>query len=174
MRSAAATATKSAGEPVAGDGHPASRITISGIERLDTFPLRDAENETCWFYPTEDGAYLSWENQRRLELQPGVLAEQPLQAQPVPYQRPDLHVLWSLMADDRALTCVGLTYGRRRIDWPVVAVVPEACATWTSFSLDSMAEAQYCELASCTVFAQDVFARHFGQDGPGAVPGAVG
>ena len=57
------------------------------------------------------------------------------------------------MADNHSLTCVGLTYGRRRIDWPVVAAVPEACATWTSFSLDSMAEAQYCELASCTVFA---------------------
>ncbi|MEA5423948.1 hypothetical protein [Synechococcus sp. CCY9202] len=150
--------------PVPGDGHPASRMSISGVERLDAFPLRDAENETCWFYPTEDGAYLSWENQRRLELLPGVMAEQPLQTQPIPYQRPDLHVLWSLMADDRSLTCVGLTYGRRRIDWLVVAAVPEACATWTSFSLDSMAEAQYCELASCTVFAQD---------GPGAVPGAV-
>ena len=61
---------------------------MSGVERLDAFPLRDAENETCWFYPTEDGAYLSWENQRRLELLPGVMAEQPLQTQPIPLPTP--------------------------------------------------------------------------------------
>jgi hypothetical protein len=132
--------------------HPARRLAIERISCLDRFPLREADNETCWFYPTENGDYLCWENQRRLELLPGFPAEPNLQQDPIRYQRSDLRVLWSLMADDQALTCVGLTYQRRRIEWPVFGSDPEPFATWTAFRVDSMAEATYRELASITVF----------------------
>ena len=56
------------------------------------------------------------------------------------------------MADDQALTCVGLTYQRRRIEWPVTATDPEPFATWTSFRVDSMADDNYREISSITVF----------------------
>ncbi len=139
--------------PVA-SGHPADQLEVETITRLDHFPLREADNETCWFYPTENGDYICWENQRRLELRPGYPAEHGVQEDPVPYERRDLQVLWSLMADDQALTCVGLTYQRRRIEWPVVGASPEPFATWTSFRVDTMAEETYREHASITVFPQ--------------------
>jgi hypothetical protein len=61
-------------------------------------------------------------------------------------------VLWSLMADDHALTCVGLTWRRQRIAWPLVSEVQEKLATWTEFTIDSMAETSYQELNSTTLF----------------------
>jgi hypothetical protein len=143
------------GEELPGmSGHPADRLRIERIRCLDRFPLKEADNETCWFYPTDNGDYLCWENQRRLELMPGYPAESRVQEEPVRYRRSDLRVLWSLMADDQALTCVGLTYQRRRIEWPVVCCQPEPFATWTSFRVDSMAEETYRELANITVFPQ--------------------
>ena len=120
---------------------------------LDRFPLREAENETCWFYPTEDGRYLGWENQRRIETLPGFLPEKPFQDDAINYERGAVHVLWSLMADDLALTCVGLTFRGRRIEWPVISAQPEPFATWTGFQVDSGAESTYQENASITVFA---------------------
>jgi hypothetical protein len=125
---------------------------LDSIRSLDRFPLREAENETCWFYPTDNGTYLCWENRRHLELLPGFLPERTSQEEPIAYDRADVHLLWSLMADDEALTCVGLTYRRQRIDWPVVVAEPEACATWTSFLVDSMADRSYQEIDSVTVF----------------------
>jgi hypothetical protein len=119
---------------------------------LDRFPLREAENETCWFYPTEDGRYLSWECQRSLDLAPGRLVEGASISSPANYERSEVHVLWSLMADDEALTCVGLTYRRRRIDWAVQASRSEPCATWASFAVDAMADPPFQPLASSTVF----------------------
>jgi hypothetical protein len=119
---------------------------------IDRFPLREAENETCWFYPTEDGHYLSWECQRSLDLAPGRLVEAASFSSPEDYQRADVHVLWSLMADDEALTCVGLTYRRRRIDWAVNASRSEPCATWAAFRVDAMADPPFQALASTTVF----------------------
>jgi hypothetical protein len=133
-------------------GHPADRLGIETIRCLDQFSLRDADNETCWFYPTENGDYLCWENQRTLELSPGYPADPCIQQAKIPYERSDLRLLWSLMADDQALTCVGLTYQRRRIEWPVVATDQEPFATWTSFRIDSMAEDTYLETSSITVF----------------------
>jgi len=56
------------------------------------------------------------------------------------------------MADDQALTCVGLTYQKRRIEWPIAASNPEPLATWTAFRVDAMADDTYRELASITVF----------------------
>lgn len=128
------------------------QLEIDSIECLDCYPLQDAANETCWFYPTDNGRYLSWENRRRIELLPGHLPDRPPQPQPFPYSHGDVHVLWSLMADDLALTCVGLTYRRQRIEWPLVAGAEENLATWTEFQVDSMAESSYYELNSSTVF----------------------
>lgn len=132
--------------------HPAHRLSIDRISSLDQFPLRDADNETCWFYPTDNGDYFCWENRRRLQLMPGYPAERSIQDETIAYQRSDMRLLWSLMADDQALTCVGLTYQRRRIEWPIAASNPEPFATWTSFRIDSMADNTYSETASITVF----------------------
>jgi hypothetical protein len=129
-----------------------SEPETSSIRSLDRFPLREAENETCWFYPTDNGTYLCWENRRSLSLLPGFLPERTGQEEPIAYDRADVHVLWSLMADDEALTCVGLTYRRQRIDWSLVAAAPEPCATWTCFRVDTMAERSYQEIDSVTVF----------------------
>ncbi len=133
-------------------GHPADRLGIETIRCLDQFSLREADNETCWFYPTENGDYFCWENQRSLGLSPGYPADPCIQQGKIPYERSDLRLLWSLMADDQALTCVGLTYQRRRIEWPVVAADPEPFATWTSFRVDTMADDNYREMSSITVF----------------------
>ncbi|KAF0654634.1 hypothetical protein L107_02969 [Cyanobium sp. Copco_Reservoir_LC18] len=133
-------------------GHPAEALAIALVRCLDQFSLKEADNETCWFYPTENGDYLCWENQRALELPPGYPADACLQEGPVPYQRSDLQLLWSLMADDQALTCVGLTYQKRRIEWPVAASDPEPFATWTAFQVDAMADDTYREMANITVF----------------------
>ena len=135
--------------------HPLQCILNPSLRRLDHFALRDAENETCWFYPTDDGTYLSWENQRRVQSWPGFLPERPLHDGPMDYQRSAVHVLWSLMADDLALTCVGLTYQGRRIEFPMHSSDPEPFATWTSFCVDSSAESSYRETASITVFSGD-------------------
>lgn len=126
-------------------------------QELDRFPLREAENETCWFYPTEDGRYLSWECQHSLELAPGRLVEASQASGPDGYVRSEVHVLWSLMADDEALTCVGLTYRRRRIEWRVSASRSEACATWGLFLVDAMADPSFQPLASTTVFRKPPF-----------------
>jgi hypothetical protein len=56
------------------------------------------------------------------------------------------------MADDLALTCVGLTWRRQRIAWPLVSDLRERLATWTEFKIDSMAETSYQELNSTTLF----------------------
>jgi hypothetical protein len=139
-------------ERVPSGGHPAEHLVIETIRCLDQFPLREADNETCWFYPTENGAFLCWENQRGLELAPGYPADAGLQEGPFPYQRSDLQLLWSLMADDQSLTCVGLTYRKRRIEWPIAASDPEPFATWTAFRVDAMADDTYREMAAITVF----------------------
>ena len=73
---------------------------------------------------------------------------------PIAYDRGEVHVLWSLMADDAALTCVGLTYQRRRIEWPLTQRTPEPSATWTSFEVDTMADPSYLERARISVFPQ--------------------
>ncbi len=135
--------------------HPASGLPIRSIRCLDRFALRDAENETCWFYPTEPGTYLSWENRCRLRTEPGFLPEIPPQDNPSEYRRDHIHVLWSLMADDRALTCVGLTYAKRRIEWPLLRSEAEECATWTAFRIDPMAEESFEELSCISVFGAD-------------------
>jgi hypothetical protein len=104
---------------------------------LDCLALRDLGSETCWFYPTHDGTYLSWQRAQRLLLGPGRIAEAPSELLEQPYGRHQLRLLWSLFADDTSLTCVGLTYGGQRIDWPILSSDPEAVATWSRFHVDS-------------------------------------
>ncbi len=135
--------------------HRSSGLTIRSMRCLDRFALRDAENETCWFYPTEPGSYLSWESRCQLRSEPGFLPEIPRQDSASDYRRDHIHVLWSLMADDRALTCVGLTYAKRRIEWPLLRSEPEECATWTAVRIDPMAEESYEELTSISVFGAE-------------------
>lgn len=134
---------------------PGLKLEVESVVCLDRYPLQEAANETCWFYPTDNGRYLAWENRKRIETFPGHLPDRPPQPTPFPYSHGDVHVLWSLMADDLALTCVGLTYRRQRIEWPVVAEVQESLSTWTEFQVDSMAETSYVELNSATVFRSE-------------------
>lgn len=110
-------------------------------QQIDHFPLREARNESCWFYPTHDGHYLSW--RRELELRLGVgriaSADSGLQSEEESqaFDRDHIALLWSLLGDDSHLTCVGLTYGGRRIDWPLQTSQWAASATWCNFSVDS-------------------------------------
>lgn len=134
---------------------PGVPLEVESITCVDRYPLQEAANETCWFYPTDNGRYLAWENRRRIHTLPGHLPDRAPQSTPVPYEHGDVHLLWSLMADDLALTCVGLTCRRQRIEWPVVGEVKENLSTWTEFQVDSMAESSYRELDSVTVFAAD-------------------
>jgi hypothetical protein len=129
-------------------------LQVQQVKLLDRFPLAEAANETCWFYPTDNGSYLCWENQTGLTLAPGWLPEQGGQEAPIAYDRGEVHVLWSLMADDEALTCVGLTYQRRRIEWPRLEGSPAPSATWISFEVDTMADPSYVERARISVFPQ--------------------
>jgi len=39
-------------------------------------------------------------------------------------------MLWSLLGDDASLTCVGLTYGGQRLEWPPQSLSSEPMATW--------------------------------------------
>jgi hypothetical protein len=106
----------------------------------DRVALRELSNATCWFYPTHDGSFLSWERGLHLNLQPGSIADCPGELSSAPYERGRISVLWSLLGDDASLTCVGLTYGGQRVDWPFRTLRPEPMATWGRFRVDSMAD----------------------------------
>jgi hypothetical protein len=132
--------------------YPPQALDIESVECLDQFLLRDANNETCWFYPTEDGRYLSWKNRSRITLQPGFLSDTVSEDESHDYQRSKILLLWSLMADDQSLTCVGLTYKKRRIEWPLLKVELEPLATWRSFRVDYSSETGHVEESCITVF----------------------
>ncbi|MFN9056775.1 MAG: hypothetical protein ACK5W5_07320 [Cyanobacteriota bacterium] len=142
-------------EGESGGKQPGLQLHVDSVQCLDCYPLQDAANETCWFYPTENGRYLAWENRRTIQTLPGYLPDRPPQTSPMAYSHGDVHVLWSLMADDVALTCVGLSWRRQRIEWPLQAELPENLSNWTEFEVDSMAESSYRELNSTTVFQLD-------------------
>ena len=113
------------------------------LHRLDSFPLSEARNESCWFYPTHDGHDLSWQRELHVTLEPGRIAEPAPDASAAiasGYSREAIALLWSLLADDPTLTCVGLTYAGRRIDWPLCHSRWAASATWSSFSVDGSRE----------------------------------
>jgi hypothetical protein len=120
--------------------YQASPALPSHWQRLDCFPLSEARNESCWFYPTHDGHYLSWQRQLQVNLAPGQVAEpapESAAATTEDYSREAIALLWSLLADDTSLTCVGLTYAGRRIDWPLSHSQWAPSASWCSFSVES-------------------------------------
>ena len=120
----------------AGDG-----ASPDPIESLASLPLAAIENETCWFYPTENGPYLSWQSQRPRTFLPGRLPDGDLSSPAERFDPAELRLLWSLLADDQAMTCVGLTYRGRRIEWPLQALTvesQEAASVWTWFELDDL------------------------------------
>lgn len=119
---------------------------------LDAVPLKQLTNETCWFYPTEDGHYLASERACSVRFGPGRLAEALPISQAWSYDRGDLRLLWSLMADDEDLSCVGLTYQRRRIEFPRQSEVPAASATWSSFRVDGMADPSFQRLSTISTY----------------------
>ena len=132
---------------------PAQQLCIEQITCLDKLPLSDVNNDTCWFYPTEDGEYLSWESHQCITTEPGYLADGNHLDDPHQYERGHLNLLWSLMAKDKDLTCVGLTYMNRRIEWPMQITDKKRSANWISFRADSLAENSYSELSRITVFS---------------------
>ncbi|MEB3243329.1 MAG: hypothetical protein VKO44_06790 [Cyanobacteriota bacterium] len=136
-------------------GLPGWELRVERVHCLDRYPLQEAANETCWFYPTDNGRYLAWENRRLIHTLPGHLPDRPPQESPLPYTHGDVHLLWALMADDLALTCVGLTWRRQRIEWPLLSEKQEDLSTWTEFQVDAMAESSYQELNSATLFPAD-------------------
>jgi hypothetical protein len=108
--------------------------------QLDRFPLSEAPNQTCWFYPTHDGHYLSWQRDLRVTLGPGRIADpdaEPAGVQPASYDRKQIALLWALLADETSLTCVGLTYAGHRIDWPLQQRHWADSASWSDFSVDT-------------------------------------
>jgi hypothetical protein len=120
--------------------YQASPANPSHWQRLDSFPLSEARNESCWFYPTHDGHYLSWQRQLQVNLAPGQVAEpapESAAATTEDYSREAIALLWSLLADDTSLTCVGLTYASRRIDWPLSQSQWAPSASWCTFSVES-------------------------------------
>ena len=104
---------------------------------LDRFALKEANNETCWFYPTHDGTYLSWERDLRLSLQPGAVVDPTEELLTAPYERDRISLLWSLLKDDDTLTSVGITYGGQRVEWRLQILKAEPLATWSCFQVDS-------------------------------------
>jgi hypothetical protein len=123
------------------------------LQCLDRVALSELSNATCWFYPTHDGTFLSWECGLRLSLQPGLIADCPEELAAAPYERSRLSVLWSLLGDDASLTCVGITYGGQRLDWPLRSLSPEPMATWGRFRVDSQADHSLVVEDCLTLFA---------------------
>ncbi|MCP9773563.1 hypothetical protein KBY66_13230 [Synechococcus sp. Tobar12-5m-g] len=123
----------------------------SAVQRLDSLPLQAGSNETCWFYPTEDGHYLSWENPWAIRCDPGHVFELPPGGPPSDYGRDQLKVLWSLMADDANLTCVGFTYQRKRIEFPLIESSAGAVSTWSSFVVDSISATPLKTISTMTI-----------------------
>ncbi len=134
-------------------------LSGTAFTRLDSFPLRDATNDTCWFYPTEDGDYLACETRSPMRWGPGQMPPEtaPGTSPPAPgakpaYDRGEIRLLWSLMADDPRLSCVGLTFRGRRIDFPIAERQPGRATGWTSFRVESTAETSFQRLSTITTF----------------------
>lgn len=119
---------------------------------LDRVALSELSNEACWFYPTHDGTFLSWERGLSLSLKPGSIVNCPEELSSAPYDRSLISVLWSLLGDDASLTCVGLTYGGQRLIWPMQTLRSDPMATWGRFRVDSQAEHSLVVEDCLTVF----------------------
>lgn len=119
---------------------------------LDRVALSELGNATCWFYPTHDGTFLSWERGLHLTLKPGSIADCPEELSSAPYERSLISVLWSLLGDDASLTCVGLTYGGQRLVLPTETLSSDPMATWGRFRVDNQAEHSLVVEDCLTVF----------------------
>ncbi|MCP9808733.1 hypothetical protein KBY58_04720 [Cyanobium sp. HWJ4-Hawea] len=118
-------------------GDPENPTCLRCIDRM---ALSELSNATCWFYPTHEGSFLSWERGLRLTLEPGSIVDSPEELSSAPYERNQISVLWSLLGNDANLTCVGLTYGGQRLVWPSQALSSDSMATWGLFRVDNQAE----------------------------------
>jgi hypothetical protein len=127
------------------------RSIDSAVHRLDSLFVQGATNETCWFYPTEDGQYLSWVNPTTIRCNPGQIYEQTLASPTHDYSRDHLKVLWSLMADETDLTCVGFTYQRKHIDFSLLASTIGQTSTWTSFVVNSVSSTPLKTTSTVTI-----------------------
>jgi hypothetical protein len=65
----------------------------TSLQCLDRVALSELSNATCWFYPTHDGTFQSWERGLRLSLQPGSIADCPEELALAPYERSRISVL---------------------------------------------------------------------------------
>jgi len=119
---------------------------------LDRVALSELSNATCWFYPSHDGTFLSWERGLRLSLQPGSIADCPEELSSAPYEQSRISVLWSLLGGDASLTCVGLTYGGQRLEWQPQSLSSEPMATWGRFRVDCQADTSLIVEDYLTVF----------------------
>lgn len=122
------------------------------LQCLDRVALSELSNATCWFYPTHDGTFLSWERGLRLTLKPGSIVDCPEELSSTPYERSRMTVLWSLLGDDASLTCVGLTYGGQRLVWPLQTLSYDPMATWGRFRVDDQADESLVVEDCLTVF----------------------
>jgi hypothetical protein len=122
------------------------------LRLLDSFPLAAAANETCWFFPTDDGRYLSCATNEQVRCLPGFTPELRFSDTPFAYDRAGIKVLWSLMADEESLRCVGLTYERRRVDFPLIERQRSVDTTWMAFQVDSQAEHPLQVTSTITTF----------------------
>jgi len=125
---------------------------------LDRVALSELSNSTCWFYPTHDGTFLSWERGLRRTLKPGSIVDCPEELSSTPYERSRISVLWSLLGDDASLTCVGLTYGGQRLVLPTQELSSDPMATWGRFRVDNQAEHSLVVEDCLTVFPAPPFA----------------
>ncbi|MCP9804728.1 hypothetical protein KBY75_14275 [Cyanobium sp. T1G-Tous] len=92
---------------------------------LDRVALSELSNATCWFYPTHDGTFLSWERGLHLTLKPGSIVDCPEELSSAPYDRSLISVLWSLLGSDPMAT-----WGRFRVDNQAEhSLVVEDCLT---------------------------------------------
>jgi len=124
----------------------------SSLRCLDRVALSELSNATCWFYPTHEGTFLSWERGLGLSLQPGLIVDCPDELNQEPYDRSRISVLWSLLGDNASLTCVGLTYAGQRLDWPLQSRRYEPLATWGRFRVDCQADTSLVVEDCITVF----------------------
>ena len=124
----------------------------TSLQCLDRVALSELSNATCWFYPTHDGTFLSWERGLGLSLRPGSIVDCPDDLNQERYDRSRISVLWSLLGDNANLTCVGLTYAGQRLDWPLRSRRFEPLATWGRFRIDCQADTSLVVEDCVTVF----------------------
>jgi len=114
----------------------------------------------CWFSPTHDGTFLSWERGLGLSLQPGWIVECPDELNQEPYDRSRISLLWSLLGDNASLICVGLTYAGQRLDWPLQSRHFEPLAAWGRFRVDCQADTSLVVEDCVTMFPAQPLAAH--------------